>query len=54
MGALAIGAGIQGALGLTQAIVGGIGAARQAKLEPKYEIPKEVGEAVGMARGMAA
>lgn len=52
--ALAIGAGIQGALGLTQAIVGGIGAARQAKLEPKYEIPKEVGEAVGMARGMAA
>lgn len=49
-----LGPAIQGALGLTQAIVGGIGMARQAKREPKYEIPKEVGEAIGMARGMAA
>ena len=49
-----LGPAIQGGLGLVQSIVGGIGMARQAKREPKYEIPKEVGEAVGMARGMAA
>lgn len=49
-----LGPAIQGGLGLVQSIVGGIGMARQAKREPKYEIPKEVGEAVSLARGMAA
>jgi hypothetical protein len=49
-----LGPAVQGALGLAQGIIGGIGMARQAKLEPKYEIPKEVGEAIGLARGMAA
>jgi hypothetical protein len=49
-----LGPAIQGGLGLVQGIMGGIGMARQAKREPKYEIPKEVGEAVGLARGMAA
>ena len=51
---LLLGPAIQGGLGLVQGIIGGIGMAKQAKREPKYEIPKEVGEAVGMARGMAA
>jgi hypothetical protein len=45
---------LQAGLGLAQGIIGGIGMARQAKREPKYEIPKEVGEAIGLARGMAA
>lgn len=49
-----LGPGIQAGLGLVQGIIGGIGMARQAKREPKYEIPKEVGEAVSLARGMAA
>jgi hypothetical protein len=49
-----LGPAIQGTLGLAQGIIGGIGMAKLAKKEPKYEIPKEVGEAVGMARGMAA
>ena len=45
---------LQAGLGLAQGIIGGIGMARQDKREPKYEIPKEVGEAIGLARGMAA
>jgi hypothetical protein len=49
-----LGPAIQGTLGLAQSIIGGIGSSRQAKLEPKYETPKEVGEAVSLARGMAA
>lgn len=53
-GGMGLGLGIQGGLGLIQSIIGGIGAARLAKREPKYEIPKEVGEAISLAKGMAA
>lgn len=49
-----IGAGLQAGTGLIQGIIGGIGAARQAKREPKYKIPKELGEAITLAKGMAA
>ena len=51
---LGIAAGLKGALGLVQGISGLARMKKLQKQEPKYEIPKEVGEAVGMARGMAA
>ncbi len=46
---LAIGAGTKALLGVGQALFSG-----RKRAEPKYEIPKEVEEAVGLARGMAA
>jgi hypothetical protein len=46
---LAIGAGAKALTGIGQLLGSG-----RKKAEPKYEIPKEVGEAIGLARGMAA
>lgn len=46
---LGIAAGAKALLGAGQMLF-----APKKKPEPKYEIPKEVGEAVGLARGMAA
>lgn len=49
LGALAIGTGVKALTGIGQMLFSG-----KKQKEPKYEIPKEVGEAVGLARGMAA
>lgn len=49
LGALAIGAGTKALTGIGQMLFSG-----KKNPEPKYEIPKEVGEAIGLARGMAA
>ena len=46
---LGIASGAKALLGIGQALFSG-----KKQAEPKYEIPKEVGEAIGLARGMAA